>query len=181
MLRRIACFFLLLLFAAGCISTLRAQSQDPNDPLTEDEVQQIRESKTNPNERIKLYIKFIDERLDAMKQFSGPGKSANEKAQVRDKLEEFTRLCDELQDNLDTYDEAHADIRKSLKELVADTARWPEALKAAGADPSYDFSHKTALEAAKSATDEAHQMSLEQDVYFDAHKKERGGTGTGPS
>jgi chromosome segregation ATPase len=177
MQRRIACF-LLLLVAAGFAPRLLAQDQ--NDPLSEDEIQQIRDNKTNPNERIKLYQKFIDQRLDAIRQLTGP-KSDNERAQVRDKLEEFTRLCDELQDNLDTYDEAHADIRKSLKELVADTARWPDALKAAGADPSYDFAHKTALEAAKSAADEVHQLSLEQDVYFDAHKKERHGNGTGPS
>jgi predicted nuclease with TOPRIM domain len=177
--RRIACFIFLLLIAAGFVPKLHAQ--DPNDPLTDDEIQQIRDNKTNPNERIKLYIKFIDERLDGIKQLAGGRKSDHEKAEVRGKLEEFTRLCDELQDNLDTYDSAHADIRKSLKDLMADTARWPEALEAAGSDPSYDFSHKTALEAAKSATDEAHQLSLEQAVYFDAHKKERGGTGTGPS
>jgi hypothetical protein len=177
--RRIACFFVLLVFAAGLAP--RLAGQDRNDPLTEDEIQQIRDNKTNPNERIRLYIKFIDQRLDAIKQLAGPGKSPGERAQVHDKLDEFTRLCDELQDNLDTYDEAHADIRKSLKELVADTAHWPQALSAAGTDPSYDFSRKTALEAAKSAADEAHQLSLEQEVYFDAHKKERGGTGTGPS
>jgi hypothetical protein len=177
--RRIACFIFLLLIAAGFVPKLHAQ--DPNDPLTDDEIQQIRDNKTNPNERIKLYIKFIDERLDGIKQLAGGKKSDHEKVEVRNKLEEFTRLCDELQDNLDTYDSAHADIRKSLKDLVADTARWPQALQAAGADPSYDFSHKTALEAAKSAADQAHQLSLAQDVYFDAHKKERNGTGTGPS
>lgn len=176
--RRIACSLLLFL-AFGFASQLHAQDQ--NDPLTEDEIQQIRDNKTNPNERIKLYIKFIDERLDAIKDLSGKGKSANEKEETRARLEEFTRLCDELQDNLDTYDSAHADIRKSLKDLVADTAKWPAALNLAGSDPAYDFPHKTALEAAKSATDEAHQLSLEQNVYFDAHKKERGKTGTGPS
>jgi hypothetical protein len=176
--RRIACFLLSVLFAAGIAPKLFAQDQD--DPLTEDEVQQIRDNKTNPNERVKLYMKFVDQRLDSIRQLAGP-KSANERLQVRDKLEEFTRLCDELQDNLDTYDAAHADIRKSLKDLVADSARWPEALKAAGADPSYDFSIKTAIEAAQSAADQAHQLSIKQDVYFDIHKKERGGTGTGPS
>lgn len=176
--RRIACFLFLLLFASGFALTLHAQDQ--NDPLTEDEVQEIRDNKTNPNERIKLYIKFIDERLDAIKQLTGPGKSKSEKAQIHDKLDEFTHLCDELQDNLDTYDEAHADIRKSLKDVVTDTARWPLAIQAIGSDPGYDFSQKTALEAAKSAADEAHQMTIEQDVYFDAHKKERHGNGTGP-
>ena len=177
--RRISCFLLFLLFAAGF--ALSVHAQDQNDPLTDDEIQQIRDNKTNPNERIKLYIKFIDERLDAIRQLAGPGKSPSERAQVHDKLDEFTRLCDELQDNLDTYDEAHADIRKSLKDLVADTARWPDELNVVGSDPNYDFSHKTAMEAAKSAADEAHQLSLEQDVYFDAHKKQRGGNGTGPS
>ncbi|MGD0366662.1 MAG: hypothetical protein ABSA94_04345 [Acidobacteriaceae bacterium] len=179
MSRRIACFLLFLMFGAGFATRLHAQ--DSSDPLTEDEVQQIRDNKTNPNERIKLYMKFIDERLDAIKQLAGPGKSADEKAQVRARFEEFTHLCDELQDNLDTYDAAHADIRKSLKELVADTAKWPAALNAAGTDPSYDFPYKTAVEAAQSATDEARQMSISQDVYFDIHKKERGKTGTGPS
>jgi chromosome segregation ATPase len=178
-LANLSACFLLLLLAAGFVSQLHAQ--DPNDPLTEDEVQQIRDNKTNPNERIQLYIRFIDGRLDAIKALSGKGKSENEKAEVRARLEEFTRLCDELQDNLDTYDEAHADIRKSLKELVAATAKWPQALNAAGSDPSYDFSHKTALEAARSATDEARQMSISQDVYFDVHKKQRNGNGNGPS
>jgi hypothetical protein len=177
--RRFSCFLLSLLVAAGFAVSMRAQAQD--DTLTEDEVQAIRDNKTNPNERIKLYLKFIDQRLDAIKQLTGPGKSGKEKAQIHDKFEEFTRLCDELQDNLDTYDEAHADIRKSLKDLVADTARWPTVLNSAGSDPAFEFSQKTALEAARTATDEAHQMSVEQQAYFEAHKKQRGGTGTGPS
>ena len=180
MQRRIICL-LLLLFAAGSFAArLHAQDSDA-DPLTEDEVQQIRDNKTNPNERIKLYMKFIDQRLDAIKQLAGPGKSRNEKDQIHDKLDEFTHLCDELQDNLDTYDEAHADIRKSLKELVADSAKWPQELNAAGSDPNYDFSRKTAMEAAHAAADEAHQMSIEQDVYFDVNKKARGTNGNGPS
>ena len=177
--RRIVCSLLLLLTPAFFAVRMQAQD-DPNDPLTDQEVQAIRDSKIFPNERIKLYMKFIDERLDGIKSLAG-AKSENEKIQVHDKLEEFTRLCDELQDNLDTYDEAHADIRKALKELVADTARWPAAINSAGDDPSFDFSRKSALEAAQSASDEARKMSIEQDVYFDIHKKDRNKNGTGPS
>ena len=138
MSRRITCILLFLVFSAGF--TPRLHAQDSSDPLTEDEVQQIRDNKTNPNERIKLYMKFIDERLDAIKQLAGPGKSANEKAQVRARFDEFTHLCDELQDNLDTYDAAHADIRKSLKELVADTAKWPAASQCRGLRPQLRLS-----------------------------------------
>ena len=178
MQRRIVCCLLFFL-AAGFAARLHAQDQ--NDPLTDDEIQQIRDNKTNPDQRIRLYMKFIDQRLDAVRQLAGPGKTAKEKDQIHDKLEEFTRLCDELQDNLDTYNEAHADIRKSLKDLVTETARWPDEIKVVGADPRYEFSQKTSLEAARSAADQVHQLSLEQDVYFDAHKKERHGNGTGPS
>ena len=179
MQRRVVCSLLLVLVAGFFAARLHAQDRD--DPLSEDEIQAIRDNKTNPNERIKLYMKFIDQRLDAIRQLAGPGKSRNEKDQIHDKMEEFTRLCDELQDNLDTYNEAHADIRKSLKDLASDTAKWPEELKIVGSDPSYDFSQKTSLEAARSAADQVHQLSLEQDVYFDVHKKERHGNGTGPS
>lgn len=178
MLRRIACFLMFLL-AAG--SAVRLCAQDNQDPLSDDEIQEIRDNAVHPNERIKLYMKFIDERLTELRQLAGDPDVAHRKAQIRDKLEEFTHLCDELQDNLDTYDEAHADIRKSLKDLVGASAKWPNEIKAAGTDPSYDFSLKTAQEAAQSAADEAKQLSTEQDAYFAAHKDERHKNGNGPS
>ncbi|HZZ39067.1 MAG TPA: hypothetical protein VFE06_08045 [Acidobacteriaceae bacterium] len=177
MVRRIACFLIVLL-AAG--SAVRLHAQDNQDPLSDDEVQAIRDDASHPNDRVKLYMKFIDDRLTAIRQLAGDPDVAHRKAQIRDKLEEFTHLCDELQDNLDTYDSAHADIRKALKELVASTAKWPADLKAAGTDPSYDFSLKTAQEAAQSATEEAKQLSTEQDEYFQTHKDERHKNGNGP-
>jgi hypothetical protein len=178
MSRRIACFLALLL-ACGAASHLRAQDQ--NDPLTDDEVQQIRDNAIHPDDRIRLYIKFIGERLDAIRQLASPRASKNEKAQIHDKLDEFTRLCDELQDNLDTYDSAHADIRKSLKDLVAASAKWPPLINGLPQDTTYEFAQKVALEAAQSAVDEAKHLSVEQDVYFDVNKKARHGNGTGPS
>ncbi|HTW47006.1 MAG TPA: hypothetical protein VMD92_03595 [Acidobacteriaceae bacterium] len=178
MSRRIACFLALML-ACGVASHLRAQDQ--NDPLTDDEVQQIRDNAIHPDERIRLYIKFIGERLDAARQLASPRASPSEKAQVHDKLDEFTNLCDELQDNLDTYDSEHADIRKSLKDVVAASAKWPGIVSGLPADPGYEFAQKVAVEAAQSAQDEAKHLSVEQDVYFDVNKKARHGNGTGPS
>ncbi|MGA8107812.1 MAG: hypothetical protein WBD46_07065 [Acidobacteriaceae bacterium] len=178
MSRRFA-WFLMVVMLAGFLPRLRAQ-MDQNDPLTPDEVQQVRDNRTNPNERIKLYLKFLDQRMDALKELSAAPKGNNRSAQVRDKLEEFTRLCDELQDNLDMYDSAHADIRKSLKDLSQDTARWVATLNALPSDRDYEFSEKTALEATQSATDQAKQLSEEQDIFFTAHKNLRGKTGNGP-
>jgi hypothetical protein len=178
MSRRIACFLALLL-ACGVASHLHAQDQ--NDPLTDDEVQQIRDSKIHPDDRIRLYMKFIAERLDTVRQLASPRASAHEKAQIHDKLDEFTSLCDELQDNLDTYNSVHADIRKSLKDLVTASSKWPTTISGLPHDPSYDFGQKVALEAAESAVDEAKHLSVEQDVYFDVNKKGRHTNGTGPS
>lgn len=179
MSRRVTWFVMVLVFA-GILPCIHAQI-DPNDPLTEDEIQQIRDNKTNPNERIKLYIKFVDDRLSALRQLSAQPKGNNRSAQIRDKLEEFTRLCDELQDNLDMYDEAHADIRKSLKDLKDDAAKWPATLDALPPDQNYEFSQKMAVEAAQSAQDEAKQLAEEQDIFFTAHKNMRNKNGTGPS
>ncbi|HEX3986871.1 MAG TPA: hypothetical protein VHX13_09710 [Acidobacteriaceae bacterium] len=179
MVRRIACFLILLL-AAGSAVRLCAQD-DQQDPLSQDEIQEIRDNAVHPDERIKLYMKFMEERLTSIRQLAGDPDVAHRKAQIRDKLEEFTHLCDELQDNLDTYDAAHADIRKSLKDLVTASGKWPADLRAAGTDPSYDFSLKTAQEAAQAATEEAKQLSAEQDEFFQAHKDERHRNGNGPS
>jgi hypothetical protein len=177
MFRRVSCFLAVLL-AFGFAPHLRAQAQ--NDPLTEDEVNEIRDNAIHPDERIRLYIRFIGERLDAIHQLVTDRSTPDRTANIRAKLEEFTNLCDEVQDNLDTYDSAHADIRKSLKDLVAASSKWPDALHAIPANATWDFSQKTALEAAHSAADEAKHLSAEQDVYFDIHKKERHTNGTAP-
>lgn len=178
MVRRIACLLVFLL-AAG--TAVRLCAQDTQDPLTPDEVQQVREDAIHPNERLKLFMKFLEDRLTSIRELAGDPDAAHRKAQIRDKLEEFTHLCDELQDNMDTYDAAHADIRKALKELVAASGKWPADLRAAGTDASYDFSLKTAQEAAQSAADEAKQLSTEQNAYFALHKNERHKNGNGPS
>ncbi|HKR27131.1 MAG TPA: hypothetical protein VJS11_06735 [Acidobacteriaceae bacterium] len=179
MRRRIACFVAVAL-ALGIAPRVHAQ-EDQKDPLTPDEVQQIRENAIHPDERIKLYMKFIDQRLDALRQLIGDPGARDRNAQIHDKLDEFVHLCDEIQDNLDTYDSAHADIRKSLKQLVADSAKWSPLLQSLPQNRAYDFAQKMALEAAQSAEDEAKHLSAEQDVYFDVHKKQRHTNGSAPS
>lgn len=177
--RRIACFLAVVL-VLGIAPRLQGQ-EDKSDPLTPDEVQQIRDNAIHPDERIKLYMKFIDQRLDALRQLIADPGARDRNAQIHDKLDEFVHLCDEIQDNLDSYDSAHADIRKSLKQLVADSAKWPALLQSLPQNRAYDFAQKMALESAQSAQDEAKHLSVEQDVYFDIHKKQRHSNGSAPS
>jgi len=155
--------------------------QQNNDPLNQAESDQIAELRDQPVPRIKLYQKFIEQRISAIKDLGPNPKAADRKAELRARFEEFTRLSDELQDNLDTFDAAHADIRKALKDLVPASAKWPEILKQAAPDPEYDFSRKTALDAAQSTSEQAKELLESQTKYFAEHKDEAGKNGTGPS
>lgn len=157
------------------------QAQRTRDPLTPQEADQIANLRDQPDQRIKLFQKFIQQRIDAIKAIGSSPQENDLKADLRDKYQEFTRLSDELQDNLETFDEAHADIRKALKDLVRDSAKWPTVLKEASPDRMYNFSRETALDSAQSTIDQANQLYGSQEKYFKTHKHQRGTNGTGPS
>lgn len=170
-------FFTLAALTGVLLSATHAGAQAQKDPLNDEEVDQIREVADQPMERVKLYMKFIEQRISAIKQMSSDPHVQEKPAKLRSLMEEFTRLADELQDNLDNYEDTHSDIRKSLKELSAASARWPEVLNTPPADRSYDFSRKTALEAAQSANEQATKLLDEQTKYFADKKKKKSDEG----
>ncbi len=106
-----------------CGAMLHAQRD--KDPLNDQEADQIADARDQPNERVKLYQKFLQQRIDEIKSLGPSPSGEDRKADLRAKYEEFTRIADELQDNLDTFDEAHADMRKALKDLVPAAAGGP--------------------------------------------------------
>ncbi|WP_131994186.1 hypothetical protein [Acidipila rosea] len=167
----------LLLCVSGSVVRAAAFQQDP---LSEKDIEKVRDARDQPNERIKLYTKFIDERIATIKDLTGKTRANNRRTQLRDKFQEFTRLADELADNLDTYNTEHADMRKALKDLVAASAKWAPVLSAPANDSVYDFYRGTAVEAAQSVNDQAKKLQGEQDKYFAEHKDQRGKNGTGP-
>ncbi|HEY0786568.1 MAG TPA: hypothetical protein VGD62_11910 [Acidobacteriaceae bacterium] len=156
-------------------------AQQRCDPLTESQADQVRELGDRPMERIKLYLKFVEERTAAIRELSVDSHENNRPAELRAKLEEFTRLTDELSDNIDSYATAHADVRKALKAVVDASAKWPEVLHKAPGDPTYEFSRRTALDAAASSYEQAKRVLAEQTAYFAAHKDEAGKNGKAPS
>ena len=158
-----------ILFALIILATLPVWSQSKNDPLNEDEAEQVREYADRPPERIKLFMKFIDQRITGIRQIAKEPDRANK---LHNLLEEFiTRLVDELQDNLDVYAGTHDDLRKPLKFVIEESSKWLEVLNLPPSDRVYDFSRKTALEAATSANDEAKKMLADQEQYFIELKK----------
>ena len=106
------------------------------DPLTDAEIDQLREVAMEPLKRLQLYIKFADVRLttialmrDDPKQAEGRGKK------IHDLLEDFTVILDEINDNLDQYQgrpldqESRKDFRKGLKEVLKAGAHWETVLE----------------------------------------------------
>jgi hypothetical protein len=165
----------------GCVCTASlAQSKQP-DPLSSGQVDQIRELGDRPVDRIKLLLQFIDDRLAAVKEMTPDSIENNRPEQMRQSLQAFTALTDELADNIETYDGDHADIRKALRLVVADSAKWAAVLKTPAPDSAYDFERTTALDATQASIEQAQTLLLSEEKYFAAHKKEAGGNGRAPT
>ncbi len=173
---RCACAGLLLLLMvhwAGGVSI--AQHDKSKDPLTDEQTEEVREVADRPVERIKLYMKFIEQRTSEIHRATMHGEKPtpdkqNPDVEIHNLLQEFTRLSDELQDNLDSYADDHSDIRKPLKELVDHSAKWPALLNEPKPSSQYDFARKTALDTAASINDMAKKLLTEQEQYFTTHK-----------
>jgi hypothetical protein len=155
-------------------------AQRQTDTLTPGEVQQLRDNAVHPAVRIRLYLKFIGQRLDDLKHLAADSDARNRGVRIHNRLDEFTHLCDELQDNIDTYDSEHADIRKPLKDLIAASDKWTDAINAVPSGSSYEFAQKMAIASAQSASEEARKLSTEQEAFFKIHKKLRHTNGDGP-
>ncbi len=168
-----------LLLLLGCC--LPAEAQKQRDPLSPGQVDQVRELGDHPVERLKLYLKFVNERIDAIREMTPNSTENSRPAELRARLEEFTRLVDELSDNMDTYDADHADLRKALRLIVDSSAKWPAVLKGPAPDRMYDFSRTTALDAAASNSEQAQKMLAAEETYFAAHKSEAGKNGKAPT
>ena len=109
--------------------------KERREPLSEAQVEQIRQAGIYPDVRVGLYTKFLNERADVIKGLTNRPRSAARSSRLDDELQDFTALMDELGSNLDTYSDRHADIRASLKPLPAAVERWLGILRAlAGAD-----------------------------------------------
>src|SRR5271155_5443372 len=89
-------------------------AQSRKDPLTEQQIEAVREAGDQPLERIKLFVGYVEERVTDIHQLNADAIAQNKNARLHNLFDEFTRLTDELQDNMDAFDEQHADLRKVL-------------------------------------------------------------------
>jgi hypothetical protein len=154
------------------IAPILAQSK--KDPLTDQQIEDVREAGDQPLQRIKLFVGYVDDRAKGIHTLNADPIAQNKNVRLHNLMEEFTRLSDELQDNMDNFDQQHADLRKVLKEIVDKTGEWGTILNEPKPSPQYDFSRKTAIDANQSAHETAVQMLADETKYFaDLKKKEK--------
>jgi hypothetical protein len=99
-----------------------AWAERRRDPLTQAEIDQLRDTALEPDERLKLFVTFARARLDAVEKVRTDPEVKDRVQATRDRLQDFLDVYDELDDNVDTFSDRRDDIRKSLKMIIeADT------------------------------------------------------------
>lgn len=164
----------LLVGFSGFSTAIAAAQGAHHDPLTEAEVEKIREAGIDPNERIRLYTEFTNEHVSIVKNLMNRGKSDARAHKIDNELHDVSALMDELGANLDQYSDRHADMRRALRVLAEESKGWLVTLRALAGEPPFDLSRKDAIEAGEDLADEAQRLFNEQTAYFEAHKDERG-------
>lgn len=157
------CLLSLLLLSA-------AWAQRRRDPLTPPEIDLLRDAAQEPDERLKLYVKFARARLDAIEKARTDPKATGRGQQVHDALQDFLDVYDELDDNIDTFADRKDDIRKALKMIIdADTefqaklrALKDSATTAKEEARQYEFMLANTLDTLDSSAPDHRQLLTEQ-------------------
>ena len=168
-----------------------AMAQRRRDPLTQSEIEQVRDTSWEPKLRLPLYVQFARTRLVKLEQVRSDPKVKDRAKQTHDLLDDFQRLYDELNDNVDTYVDRHDDIRKPLKTIIdADTefqAKLRALKDAADVPPTetaqFEFVLTNAIETVDSATDDHRKLLADQEEaakHKKLNKNPSAGTGVNP-
>jgi hypothetical protein len=169
-----ACIAVVLLFSAA----LPVASQRRRDPLTQPEIDQIRDASWEPRQRLTLYVQFARARLVKLEQVRSDPKTTDRPRQTHDLLDDFQLLYDELNDNIDTYVDRKDDIRKPLKLIVEADTEFEAKLRALkeSADAKaeeirqYEFVLTNALDAVDTSSEEHKKLLADQEDAA-KHKK----------
>jgi hypothetical protein len=172
------CLRVSLAFCAllGLLSPGRGEQK--RDPLTNPEIDQLRDTAQEPDLRLKLYVSFARARLVALEQVRSDPKTADRGVATHDGLQDFLDVYDELNDNIDTYVGRKADLRKVLKIVIDGDTEFQAKLRALRDDATakkaeteqYEFLLTNALDTLDSSVQDHRQLLSEQEEAF-KHKK----------
>ena len=163
--------------------TLPLAAQRRRDPLTDPETDQLREVADQPEQRVKLWVKFIRARMVALDQIRSDPKFAAERSKrTHDLLEDIANMIDELDDNVDQYARQKQDVRKALKDVVEMESELQLKLRAIleATDPAsqkeladYKFVLQNAIESVNQSASDTRDTLQEQNEDFSKKGKEK--------
>ena len=155
-----------------------AWTQARREPLTETEIGELRDAAQDPEIRLNLFVKFARTRLTSLEELNSDPKATDRGQKIRDNLQDFVDIYDELNDNIDTFVDRKSDLRKPLKVVIEGDNEFQAKLRAvkssAGGRPSeasaYEFLLSTALDAVDTSVNDHRQLLAEQEEAA-KHKK----------
>jgi hypothetical protein len=174
---------LVFLAAALLISApLWPQTHD-RDPLSDKEVDQLRETAIEPEKRLLLMVEFTKARMTNIEKLRSDPKAKDRGGQIHDLLEDIASLVDEIDDNVENYRERNADLRKPLKEIVQMDSEFQAKLRELRAymdDPKntaeadeYKFAVEDVTESVNQSADATRKLLDQQNVKFANAKKKK--------
>ncbi len=118
---------LMLTLATGLCLAAAAQSQDS---LTVKEADDLRDTAQMPDAHTKLLLDFARSRLEAGEKLqSAPQLQPPQVLELRKLLYAFTDIIDQLDDNLDGFDDLDADLRMALRIVVESESDFQQRLR----------------------------------------------------
>jgi hypothetical protein len=170
---------LALLLALPLVRPLCAQRR--RDPLNPLEIDQLRDTMLDPEERLKLYVKFSRDRMTTLEQMRSNPKTTDRARQTHDLLEDFLAVYNELNDNIDMYVGRKNDIRKPLKVIIEADTEFQSKLRAiknaantnAAEANQYEFLLTDALDTVDSSADDHRKTVAEVEEYVKKKKKQK--------
>ena len=156
-------------------------AQHRNDPLTPAEIDQLRDSAVEPEQRMKLYVQFARARLVALEQMRSDPKVTNRGQQTHQMLEDFLAVYDELNDNLDNFESRKSDLRKALKYVIEGDTEFQAKLRALKDDAraskqeasDYQFILSNAIDSVDNSAEDHRKMLTEQQEMWKHRKKDK--------
>jgi hypothetical protein len=170
---------LALLVCSSFFSLLQAQRR--RDPLSQPEIDQLRDAMLDPDARLKLFVQFSRDRMTKLEQMRANPKTTERGRQTHDMLEDFLAVYDELDDNIDMYVGRKDDVRKPLKVVIEADTEFQSKLRAlknssntsAAELSEYEFLLTDALDTVDSSAEEHRKTVAEVEEYMKRKKKNK--------
>jgi hypothetical protein len=168
-----------IVWVALCCGLLTAGAQmHQREPLAPAEIDQLRDSAMYPDVRLKLYTQFARARLVSLEEMRNDPKATDRGQKTHDRLQEFLDIYDELNQNIDNFNDRKEDLRKPLKAVIEGDNEFQAkllALKSAGdvhpkEAEQYRFLLDNALEAVGNGAQDHRELLVEQEAAKH-HKK----------